>query len=73
MSQATILLYIVTNNNAIAESTCNILANVALNLKSKSILIQEFVWMRPAWKNVFCKDRFVIKEVSKSFSAPRVS
>ena len=42
-------------------------ANVAKILKSKSILLGDFAWMRPTWVNtVPHKGRFVVKEVSQA-------
>ena len=56
-----------TNKQEIAESFCNFFANVAKILKSKSILLRDFVWMRPTWENTMSqKDRFVVKEVSQA-------
>ena len=56
-----------TNKQEIAESFCNFFANVAKILKSKSILLRDFVWMRRTWENTMSqKDRFVVKEVSQA-------
>ena len=55
-----------TNKQEIAESFCKFFANVAKILKSKSILLRDFVWMRPTCKNTMSqKGRLVVKEVSQ--------
>ena len=55
-----------TNKQEIAESFCHFFANAAKILKSKSILLRDFVWMRPTWENTMTqKGRFVVKEVSQ--------
>ena len=55
------------NKQGIAENFCNFFANVAKILKSKSILVRDFVWMRPTWENTMSqKSRFVVKEVSQA-------
>ena len=56
-----------TNKQEIAESFCNFFANVAKTLKCKSILLRDFVWMRPTWESTMSqKGRFVVKEVSQA-------
>ena len=58
-----------TDKSFVANSFCEYLITIARNLKSKSIILRDFVWSKPAKENLpsqVTESQFTFKAVKES-------